>query len=98
MGVSVFRSQLFASQGYIPATGEVRMSTILVVEDDPRIQKALHRQFTMEGYTVQVAGDGAEGLATCKTLRPAGVVLDLMLPGMSGRDVCKRIKSWSPTT
>jgi DNA-binding response OmpR family regulator len=98
MGVSVFRSQLFASQGYIPATGEVRMSTILVVEDDPRIQKALHRQFTMEGYTVQVAGDGAEGLATCKTLRPAGVVLDLMLPGMSGRDVCKSIKSWSPTT
>ena len=54
------------------------MSTILVVEDDPRIDKRrLHRQFTMEGYTVQVAGDGAEGLATCKTLRPAGVVLDL---------------------
>ena len=52
------------------------MSTILVVEDDPRIQKALQRQFTMEGYTVHVAGDGAEGLATCKTLRPTGVVLD----------------------
>src|SRR5579862_6909629 len=98
MGISIFHSQLFASQGYFPATGEVRMSTILVVEDDPRIQKALHRQFTMEGYTVEVAGDGAEGLATCKTIRPAGVVLDLMLPGMNGRDVCKRIKSWSPTT
>ena len=74
------------------------MSTILVVEDDPRIQKALHRQFTTEGYTVHVAGDGAEGLATCKTLRPAGVVLDLMLPGMPGREVCKGIKSWSPNT
>lgn len=74
------------------------MSTILVVEDDPRIQKALHRQFTTEGYTVYVAGDGAEGLATCKTLRPAGVVLDLMLPGMPGREVCKGIKSWSPNT
>jgi DNA-binding response OmpR family regulator len=74
------------------------MSTILVVEDDPRIQKALHRQFTTEGYTVHVAADGAEGLATCKALRPTGVVLDLMLPGMPGRDVCKGIKSWSPNT
>jgi DNA-binding response OmpR family regulator len=74
------------------------MSTILVVEDDPRIQKALHRQFTTEGYTVHVATDGAEGLATCKTLRPEGVVLDLMLPGMPGREVCKGIKSWSPNT
>lgn len=74
------------------------MSTILVVEDDPRIQKALHRQFSTEGYTVHVASDGIEGLATCKTLRPAGVVLDLMLPGMPGRDVCKHIKSWSPST
>src|ERR1039458_9352995 len=74
------------------------MNTILVVEDDPRIQKALHRQFTSEGYTVHISGDGAEGLATCKTLRPTGVVLDLMLPGMSGREVCKGIKSWSPNT
>src|SRR5580698_7567469 len=74
------------------------MSTILVVEDDPRIQKALHRQFTSEGYTVHVSGDGAEGLATCKSIHPAGVVLDLMLPGMTGREVCKGIKSWSPNT
>jgi DNA-binding response OmpR family regulator len=74
------------------------MGTILVIEDDPRIQKALQRQFTTEGYQVQIAGDGAEGLALCKTLRPAGVVLDLMLPGMAGRDVCKHIKAWSPTT
>jgi DNA-binding response OmpR family regulator len=74
------------------------MNTILVVEDDPRIQRALHRQFTSEGYTVHACGDGAEGLAACKTLRPAGVVLDLMLPGMSGREVCKGIKSWSPNT
>jgi DNA-binding response OmpR family regulator len=74
------------------------MNAILVVEDDPRIQKALHRQFTSEGYTVHISGDGAEGMATCKTLRPAGVVLDLMLPGMSGREVCKGIKSWSPNT
>lgn len=74
------------------------MNTILVIEDDPRIQKALHRQFTTEGYDVQVSGDGAEGLNTCKTIRPAAVVLDLMLPGMSGRDVCREIKAWSAQT
>jgi DNA-binding response OmpR family regulator len=75
-----------------------QVNTILVVEDDPRIQKALHRQFTTEGYTVQLAGDGLEGVAACKSLRPAAVVLDLMLPGMPGRDVCKEIKSSLPNT
>ena len=65
------------------------MSMILVIEDDPRIQKALHRQFTTEGYDVHVASDGMQGLEACKTMKPAGVVLDLMLPGMSGREVCR---------
>jgi DNA-binding response OmpR family regulator len=74
------------------------MSMILVIEDDPRIQKALHRQFTTEGYEVHVASDGTQGLASCKSLKPAGVVLDLMLPGMSGRDVCREIKAWSANT
>ena len=74
------------------------MSTILVIEDDPRIQKALHRQFTTEGYEVCLASDGEQGLASCKSLKPAGVVLDLMLPAMSGLEVCKGIKSWSAST
>jgi DNA-binding response OmpR family regulator len=74
------------------------VNTILVVEDDPRIQKALHRQFASEGYAVHVAVDGIDGLAACKNLRPAAVVLDLMLPGMTGREVCKAIKSRSPNT
>jgi DNA-binding response OmpR family regulator len=74
------------------------MSLILVVEDDPRIQRALTRQFTAEGYEVHVEGDGAAGLAACKRLRPVTVVLDLMLPGLSGRTVCKEIKAWSPDT
>ena len=71
------------------------MSAILVIEDDPRIQKALHRQFTNEGYEVYLAADGEQGLASCKSLNPAGVVLDLMLPTMSGLEVCKGIKRWS---
>ena len=47
---------------------------------------------------MSLASDGEEGLATCKSLKPAGVVLDLMLPAMSGFEVCKGIKSWSATT
>src|SRR5580692_11993371 len=72
------------------------MSTVLVIEDDPRIQKALHRQFSAEGYSVHVVGDGTEGLAVCRTLKPIAVILDLMLPGISGRDVCKGIKTQFP--
>ncbi|MEO6803376.1 MAG: response regulator transcription factor [Granulicella sp.] len=66
---------------------------MLIVEDDSRIQRALERQFTSEGYAVQVVGDGLEALAICARVRPAAVVLDLMLPGLSGREVCKRIKA-----
>jgi DNA-binding response OmpR family regulator len=74
------------------------MSLILVIEDDPRIQRALRRQFTAEGYEVHVEGEGPSGLAACKSLRPATVVLDLMLPGLSGRTICKEIKAWSNDT
>jgi DNA-binding response OmpR family regulator len=77
---------------------EANMSTILVIEDDPRIQRTLQRQFTGEGYSVHVCGDGTEGLAACRTIRPAAVILDLMLPGISGRDVCKGIKATQPET
>jgi DNA-binding response OmpR family regulator len=72
------------------------MSVILVIEDDPRIQRALQRQFTVEGYEVHVEGTGPSGVAACKKIRPTAVVLDLMLPGLSGRSVCKEIKAWSP--
>jgi DNA-binding response OmpR family regulator len=74
------------------------MSLILVIEDDPRIQRALRRQFTAEGYDVHIEGEGPAGLAACKSLKPATVVLDLMLPGLSGRSVCKQIKAWSSDT
>ncbi|WP_263383153.1 response regulator transcription factor [Granulicella arctica] len=74
------------------------MNLILVIEDDPRIQRALQRQFAAEGYEVHVEGEGPSGLAACKSMRPAAVVLDLMLPGLSGRSVCKEIKAWSPDT
>jgi DNA-binding response OmpR family regulator len=69
------------------------MKTILVIEDDPRIQKALKRQFTSEGYDVHVVDDGSQATATCRQIAPVAVVLDLMLPGLSGREVCRQLKT-----
>jgi DNA-binding response OmpR family regulator len=69
------------------------MNTILVIEDDPRIQKALQRQFTSEGYAVHIVGEGTDAARICREIAPVAVVLDLMLPGTSGRDVCKQIKA-----
>lgn len=68
------------------------MSTILVIEDDARIQRALERLFVSEGYEVKTAIDGALGLETFRASPPDAVVLDLMLPGASGREVCRAMK------
>ena len=69
------------------------MKTILVIEDDPRIQRALKRQFMSEGYEVHVVGDGSEASSICRQIAPVAVVLDLMLPGLSGREVCRQLKA-----
>ncbi len=70
---------------------------ILVVEDDPAVQKALRRLFETEGYSVEVQSDGRAALDSFQASAPAAVVLDLRLPKVSGRDVCKEIKAISPT-
>jgi len=69
---------------------------ILVIEDDRAIQKALRRLFESEDYSVQVAGDGNAGLESFRAVQPSLVVLDLRLPGVPGRDVCREIKEHAP--
>jgi two-component system, OmpR family, alkaline phosphatase synthesis response regulator PhoP len=69
---------------------------ILVVEDDRSVQRALVRLFQSEDYAVEVAEDGQAGLEAFRTSRPAAVILDLRLPGMPGKDVCREIKQESP--
>jgi DNA-binding response OmpR family regulator len=76
----------------------VRLGTILVVEDDPGMQKVLRRIFAKENYSVVVAGDGKAGLEAFRTHRPTAVVLDLILPLISGRDVCQNMKMISTDT
>ena len=72
-------------------------SRILVVEDDPAVQKALRRLFETEGYAVETQSDGKSALDSFQSSAPAAIVLDLRLPKVSGRDVCKEIKALAPT-
>jgi DNA-binding response OmpR family regulator len=69
---------------------------ILVIEDDRAIQRALKRLFESEDYGVHISGDGSAGLEAFRSVRPSLVVLDLRLPGMPGRDVCREIKEEAP--
>jgi DNA-binding response OmpR family regulator len=77
-----------------------RMSerTILVVDDEVAIAEAVRARLENEGYLVVVANDGPDAIRLHAEHRPDLVVLDLMLPGMDGLEVCKQIQkdSWTP--
>jgi len=78
---------------------ETRMGSgerILVVEDDRAVQKALKRLFEIEGYAVEISSDGKSAVEAFRRTAPSAVVLDLRLPEMSGRDVCREIKQRMP--
>ena len=68
------------------------MTTILVVDDDPKIRSVLSRGLRFEGYTVQVAEDGTQALQLARLEAPDLVVLDVMLPGMDGLELCRRLR------
>ncbi|WP_263376718.1 response regulator transcription factor [Granulicella aggregans] len=80
------------------AAALANLGTILIIEDDPRMQKVLRRIFLEEHYAVVVAGDGQTGLDLFRTTRPLAVVLDLILPRISGRELCHTFKSISAET
>jgi len=70
---------------------------ILVIEDDEEIQKFIRRGLAYEGYQVDTASDGPSGLATARNTPPDLVVLDLMLPGIDGLEVCRRLRAGGST-
>jgi DNA-binding response OmpR family regulator len=74
------------------------LGTILVVEDDPRMQRVLQRMFAVEQYEVSTAGDGQAALDLFLARKPLAVVLDLILPHLSGRELCQKFKAISPET
>ena len=69
------------------------MPKVLIVEDDAAMATALKDGFTYEGYDVELARDGDAGLKAALAAAPDIVVLDVMLPKMSGLDVCKRLRA-----
>jgi len=66
---------------------------ILVIEDEPKISDLIKRGLIYEGYTVDVANNGEEGLSHARDNQPDLVILDLMLPGIDGFEVCKRLRA-----
>lgn len=68
---------------------------ILIIDDEPQIGRALRLILSAHGFDVHVATTGEEGLDLAATTAPDVVVLDLMLPGMSGLDVCAELRRWS---
>jgi DNA-binding response OmpR family regulator len=65
---------------------------VLVVDDDPTVSDVVRRYLEREGFTVELAGDGQQALDAYAAERPDLVVLDLMLPGIDGLEVCRRLR------
>jgi two-component system phosphate regulon response regulator PhoB len=71
--------------------------TVLVVEDEPDIAELMRYNLEREGYQVTIAATGEAGLDAARRKRPDIILLDLMLPGVDGLDVCRRLKSETHT-
>ena len=72
------------------------MNSVLIVDDEPAIRDAISYALRAEGFDVEVVGDGEKGVEAALDGRHDVVVLDLMLPGMPGMEVCRRIRAESP--
>ena len=64
---------------------------VLVVEDERTIAEAVAVRLRAEGFVVDIAGDGPGAVETARRTRPDAVVLDVMLPGFDGLEVCRRL-------
>ncbi len=71
---------------------------ILVIEDEQRIADFLKRGLTYEGYQVDVRHDGESGLQAARDNPPDLVILDIMLPGLDGWEVCRRLRAGGPVS
>jgi two-component system, OmpR family, response regulator MprA len=74
---------------------EERKGRILVVDDDPEIVSFLRRGLAFEGYGVETAGDGVEALSKIREKEPELIILDIMMPGIDGIEVSRRLRQVS---
>jgi diguanylate cyclase (GGDEF)-like protein len=77
-----------------PGGGE----TVLVVDDDFDIARYVELNLSLEGFTVHVAHDGKEAVTKAQAIRPDAVLLDVMMPGLDGYEVCRRLRSNARTS
>ncbi len=71
------------------------MTTILLIDDDEKLTEPMQYQLTRQGFKVLVANDGRTGLGLAMVEKPDVIVLDIMLPGMDGWQVCQEIRRFS---
>jgi len=69
-----------------------RKKKILIVEDEPDIAESLKARLDLEDFEVQLAGKGEEGVTLARKQKPDLIILDVMLPGIDGYEVCKILK------
>ena len=74
------------------------MKKILIIEDNTGIQMSLMDEFEAEGHKVYVTGNGIDGLKLVKDHNPDLIILDIMLPGLDGYEVCKKLRMEGNTT
>ncbi|MGH4021855.1 MAG: response regulator transcription factor [Pseudonocardiaceae bacterium] len=76
-----------------PDTPAAITGRVLVVDDDPTIRDVVRRYLERDGHAVSVTGDGESALALARQVTPDLVVLDLMLPGIDGLEVCRQLRA-----
>lgn len=69
------------------------MTTILITEDDPLMSRMYQKIFTFEGFQVEMAADGQEGLDKARELKPTMILLDVMMPKLNGIQVLEKLKA-----
>ncbi len=69
------------------------MKKILIIEDDPIVANVYRNKLAVEGYQAEVAPDGEAGLKSVRTFQPNLIILDLMLPTISGLEVIRKVRS-----
>ena len=94
----MIREMQLATEAQNEILPAVSLGAILIIEDDPHMQKVLRRIFTQQKYSAVVAGDGQTGLDLFRREQPLAVVLDLILPNISGRELCQTFKQLSAET
>jgi len=80
-----------------PDLSDTAARTILIVEDEPQIQMLLKEHLVEEGYAVYTANTGTEAIVQAKAAHPDLILLDVMMPGMSGFDVCNILRDQPET-